>query len=1832
MSTARISRFPVVFLAACGLMGNVVAQDAPPKQLVGHSAALNAVVYTPDQEHVLTVGADQTIRIWSTVTGQEIRVLSGHVGQVLSVASSPDSLSLVSGAADNTIKMWDVPRSTSMREFSAPEASVLGVATSLDGKWAVSFSDDLIGRIWNLEDGEAFMQLKGLTANPTVTAIRNDGNQVASGDEAGLISMWETLEGSQEGSIVAHQGPLRGLVFHPNNQQLVSAGEDGLLKVWQLPPVQPRDLAGHESPIRSVAVTNNGQLSVTGSDKSVRVHQVSNGQPIRELAGAAGPTHAIAVSANDAMTAAAGPQGIVKLWNLADGADRLQVAGHDEGILALAFHPDNSRFASAGTDGTIRIWRLPKAPAPLAGHTADVVSIAISPNGATAATASVDKTVRLWNTSNGQALRTLTGHLHPLSQVAIRADNAQVASGDTGGEVRFWDSAAGTPQGWLGAHASQLNGMSYSSSGERLATVGDDGLLKIWTLPTPAPQVFAGNSLAVTATAVTSDGKWIVTGGSDKTIRLFDAATAQQSKAFTDVPDAVSAVALSADDQLTVAGLANGVIKFWKTVDGTPWTGDEPPVEGVARAASFLGGHDGAIHALAFHAETKRVVSAGADGTIRVWRLPSAPEVFSDNAGPTTKFVVSNSGKLSASAGTFEGKPAIIIRDIADGGRVVQHLLGHVTAVTAIAFQSNESRIVSGGADGAVLVWDLADSKFPLLQSMKLTAAITAVALSDDGLHSFVASGNVIHQYLVEDATEIRNLSGHTGAVSSLAVAGPILFSGAADGTVRGWTIATGAAAAQMNHAAPVTDIAVGGDGKTVASCGADKLIKVWPSTGGVPVATLAGHAGPIVAVSLSGDGASLASVGTDGVWLWDVAGQRRLETIALSPADPRGVGFVAERLAVATAAGNIQLMTPHLERLIVAHAGGVTAMALTTDASKLVSAGADKALTVWNLSEGKMVASLVGHTEIINAVVVSSDGQQVVAGGTDATLRVWPLPAAVAAQPLPASKQWQFDSPILSLAIAADSNRVAVAGDDMFVRIWDLELGRELERLGGHTAAISDVAFSPGGATVLTASSDNTARSTTLSLSHVAALADLDAESPQDVAFLPLGDQVVVAGIGKALSIWSIGENGDLQPTSQLPKAAAPELLMGRQVRLAVRGDATQIASLDIQGRVQVWDISDGQLAYGIEPIAGGPPAAEGKVTGQLYYSGDQTRLAVAHGGAVRVLAADGGRLLQQWEEPAAVLATALTPNGENLIVGRAGATANADLRTLSLERLIEGDTGPVRGLAFTADGNGLASGGEDKMVRLWNTADGKLRQTFGGCEDQVASVVITRDGTRIVAGSADKTVRVWNITPTAPTPAEEALPPTVTIPIPAAVHWVSVTADNLKLAVASEDSMVRVLDLASGDQLQRFGGHGQAALAVAVAPDNKTFVSISERLARVDTLSLVRSIRVSETSVNDLALAGGGAQAVTAAKDGVKQWNLGDGNLQREFELPTPVSNVDLVANVAEATPEEKVVTEALAVAVAGNTQLSAVDIEGNLIVWNLANGQVLAQNQIDVETQTLRYSPDNLKLVAVGRDDHLRFYDPADASLTYELTSEKRLFAAAFTRDSRTVLTGGGQLRQWRYASPTAIRTLAGHGGPVLGLTYSPSGRWIASASADQTVRIWDANTGAQVKQLNGHVGAAYSVAFSPDESLLVSCGAEKGLRVWDVLGGRQLKQIPVGQSSLYSVAFMADGKRIVSAGVERKIYIVDLFSGTLQNTLEKHADYIYRVALNPDGTRLLSCGYSGNIMLWNPANGQLLFETNIGRVANFADLGPNGQRIVVASGDGNAYFVDVPTGKR
>jgi len=136
----------------------------------------------------------------------------------------------------------------------------------------------------------------------------------------------------------------------------------------------------------------------------------------------------------------------------------------------------------------------------------------------------------------------------------------------------------------------------------------------------------------------------------------------------------------------------------------------------------------------------------------------------------------------------------------------------------------------------------------------------------------------------------------------------------------------------------------------------------------------------------------------------------------------------------------------------------------------------------------------------------------------------------------------------------------------------------------------------------------------------------------------------------------------------------------------------------------------------------------------------------------------------------------------------------------------------------------------------------------------------------------------------------------------------------------------------------------------------------------------------------------------------------------------------------------------------------------------------------------------------------------------------------------------------------------------------VAFSPDGKQVVSGSGDDTVRLWDAATGAPLQTLEGHTGWVSSVAFSPDGKQVVSGSGDDTVRLWDAATGAPLQTLEGHTGWVCSVAFSPDGKQVVSGSGDDTVRLWDAATGTALQTLEGHTGPVTSVTFSPDGKLL------------------------------------------------------------
>ncbi|MDA1052842.1 MAG: serine/threonine protein kinase [Planctomycetota bacterium] len=206
-------------------------------------------------------------------------------------------------------------------------------------------------------------------------------------------------------------------------------------------------------------------------------------------------------------------------------------------------------------------------------------------------------------------------------------------------------------------------------------------------------------------------------------------------------------------------------------------------------------------------------------------------------------------------------------------------------------------------------------------------------------------------------------------------------------------------------------------------------------------------------------------------------------------------------------------------------------------------------------------------------------------------------------------------------------------------------------------------------------------------------------------------------------------------------------------------------------------------------------------------------------------------------------------------------------------------------------------------------------------------------------------------------------------------------------------------------------------------------------------------------------------------------------------------------------------------------------------------------------------------------------------------------------------------------WNHLAHSDLLSLKRHDSLVLSVAFSLDGTRLASASWDQTVKVWDATTGQEELTLRGHTSGIYSVSFSPDGTRLASAGGfDNTVKVWDATTGQETLTFAGHTNTVSSVAFSPDGTRIASASWDQTVKVWDATTGREELTMRGHTSEICSVSFSPDGTRLASAGgFDNTVKVWDATTGRETLTLN-GHTGNVLSVSFNADGTQLASGSG------------
>ncbi len=543
----------------------------------GHAGAILDLALSPDGRLLASASADRTIKLWALPSGREHLSLCGHRGAVNACTFTPEG-HLLTASDDGLILLWSVDSAAQLGRYQGHGGGIEGLALSSDGRTLLSLGADGLLIHWEREglNARERARVEAHELGGTALALSPDEGCVATGSHDKSVKLWQLPDLSLAQTLRGPEYAISGLSFAPDGRSLAASAYDNLLWVWSLPGGElEHELQGHGSWVTSCAFIDGQRLLSSSRDRSVR------------------------------------------LWDLSDRGEHLELRGHTAMVNAALAHPDRSSLYSAGKDQAIRRWRVPHSelggpaerdrypgPAAVDGHEGAIRACLIDHD--VLYSASADGTLRRWDRLSGAPLGIYSGHEHAVLGATLRAASGTLISTGSDRTIKIWDTANQACVRELVGHQKWISACALSPDGAHLATASYDTTLKVWDFATGEEiRTLKGHQDAV-RTCLYGPAGSILSAGDDGMIRLWDPSNESELMTLAGHEGPVLALALSPDGKRLLSAGDDGTLRLWSLRRG--------------RERATLRGHRGAVVGVGF-IDDAHVVSVGVDRSLRLWSL-----------------------------------------------------------------------------------------------------------------------------------------------------------------------------------------------------------------------------------------------------------------------------------------------------------------------------------------------------------------------------------------------------------------------------------------------------------------------------------------------------------------------------------------------------------------------------------------------------------------------------------------------------------------------------------------------------------------------------------------------------------------------------------------------------------------------------------------------------------------------------------------------------------------------------------------------------------------------------------------------------------------------------------------------------------------------------------------------------------------------------------------------------------------------------------------------------------------------------------------------------------
>ncbi|KAF9136037.1 hypothetical protein BGW39_008000 [Mortierella sp. 14UC] len=503
-------------------------------------AAIVSIAISPNNQQIAFSSSENRVRLCDIITGEVLRVLEGHTDGVRSVAFSPCGRRITSGSSDTTVRVWDTEAGENVLVLRGHEKSVMNVKYSPDGRQLASSSLDGTIRLWDAETGQSDSVWEPSHGAVWCLAYSPDGQQIIAGHVSGQLQLWNTVSGERGPMLNGHTGAITAVAFSPNGQWAASSSQDATVRLWDVSGgALVSTLTGHGAPVQTCTFSQDSKTVFSGGrDCNVRLWEVVLRGPNILPYKIAGITKSVHYSPDGRSIFSSSTLGAFQQWDSSTGARGFSIVEDCNGLYSGALCPDGRLFATCGRGPSSEIrllsCRTGEIERILAGHSKATIGLDFSPCGRWLLSANHDKSVRIWDLQAIEPPHVLV-ELDDASKdcvifAAFSPSGDQIATGTRSCRVFLYDARTRSALKEIALGEGAITALTYAPNGQQIAVSTSKSGIFLWDLQSDTERAkLDGHDSFANCLAFSPCGQWLLSGGQDRTVRIWKRKSAQSS-------------------------------------------------------------------------------------------------------------------------------------------------------------------------------------------------------------------------------------------------------------------------------------------------------------------------------------------------------------------------------------------------------------------------------------------------------------------------------------------------------------------------------------------------------------------------------------------------------------------------------------------------------------------------------------------------------------------------------------------------------------------------------------------------------------------------------------------------------------------------------------------------------------------------------------------------------------------------------------------------------------------------------------------------------------------------------------------------------------------------------------------------------------------------------------------------------------------------------------------------------------------------------------------------------------------------------------------------------